>query len=219
MGYDWKDRDKMMAFLKETTYDFESVIIREDKNWALFQKHANLVYPNLDSHKAFFELAFGRMPSGVGVLDIGTGRSGVFMHGVLDTNFVSPKICSDIDTNINSPVGWEIRVMSGTDILKVFGENSFDHIQCCETMEHMDEDASLDMAMQMIKATRKTSFITSCGLIHHVGPENIAIVKENKYLDYKGQPNIEGLIDLGYNVRLIANYQIVAWFDKMKNNR
>lgn len=211
---DKKYIEEITALLKETTYDLESVTTREDKNRALFRKHPDLIHPNLHSHEDTFTLAFGHIPSGVGVLDIGTGRSGVFMNGALFTNFKLPRICSDIDANINVPEGWEMRVMSGTDILKTFGENSFDHIQCCETMEHMDEDVSLDVATQMIKATRKTALITCCGLSHHLGPLNMTFVRENKYLDYKGQPNIEDLMSLDYKVRLIDNYQIIAWFDK-----
>lgn len=213
---DKKYIDDIIALLNspDSLYNVESVLTREAKNRVLFKKHADLVHPHLHSHEDTFILAFGRIPSGVGVLDIGTGRTGVFMGGALTRNFKKPRICSDIDTNIAVPDGWKKRVVSATDILNVFGRRSFDHVQCCETMEHMDENVSTNVANQMIKLTRKTVLITCCGLSHHLGPLNMTFVRENKYLDYKGQPNIEDLLNLGYKVKLIANYQIIAWYER-----
>jgi hypothetical protein len=59
--------------------------------------------------------------------------------------------------------------------------------------------------------SRGTCLITCCGLSHHLGDLNKVSVERNKFLDYKGQPDIEMLMDFGYNVRLIGAYQILAW--------
>ena len=209
MGCDWEDRATMIRHLKETCYNAEKIIPREDKTWEMFQRHPELVVPNAKDHPDIFHIALGGLPTGTGALDVGTGDAGVLMWGYLTEAFSPPRVASDIFEIRESP-GWERRILKGEDILEVFGENSFDHVQCCETLEHLDEDVGLNIAEQMIKVARKTALVTSCGLSHHLGPENMEKVKRNKYLDYKGQPSIEGLLDLGYKVALSGNYQIMA---------
>lgn len=213
--FDLKCRDYMYTQLKGSCYNADAVIIREDKTRALFEKHPELVCPAATSHQNYYFIAFGGMPTGIGVLDLGTGNAGVLCVWEHISNFLPPRIASDIHVeDMNVTPGFEGRELSATDVLATFGENAFDHVQCCETLEHVDEDVATDIANQMTKVTRKTAFITSCGLSHHLGPENMEKVKKNKYLDYRGQPNIEDLIKIGYKVRLLANYQILAWYIK-----
>jgi len=199
--------------LRKSSYDYSAVIAREKINDALFKKYAYLNIPNLPDHPSHYTLAFGDMPCGDGALDIGTGGAGTFMCFNLLDNFKGRHL--QIDPFECRPcTGWDSKIMKGEDILKEFGENSFDFVQCTETLEHVGQDVARDIAEQMTKVCRKYAFITCCGLSHHLGPENAAKVKENKFLDYKGQPDIEMLMSLGYQVRLMGGYQIISWFIK-----
>ena len=213
--FDISAKDHMIKMLKETCYNADAVLAREDKTRELFDRHKDLIHPAATSHVNYYEIAFGRMPTGEGVLDLGTGNAGCLCVWEHIANFTPPRIASDIYMgNINVTPGFIGQQLSATDVLATFGENSFDHVQCCETLEHVTEEESTDIARQMAIVTRKTAFITSCGLSHHLGPDNMEKVQVNKYLEYKGQPNIEMLMDLGYQVRLLANYQILAWYIK-----
>ena len=66
---------------------------------------------------------------------------------------------------------------------------------------------------QLVKVAKKIVFITSADEIHHLGPEQEAIEKINKYQTYSKQPSIEDLLDLGFEVRIEEKQkrQIIAW--------
>jgi len=214
--FDAAHREAVYQELKTTCYNADEVIVREDKTRELFLRHPELVIPYPPSHAALFTTAFGGvMPSGTGVLDLGTGNAGVLCVWEHVNNFLPPRIASDIHiSDMNVTPGFDGIELSADKVLERFGQNAFDHVQCCETLEHVDEDVSAAIAKQMTQVTRKTAFITSCGLSHHMGPLNMEKCANNVYLNYKGQPNIETLMDLGYQVRLMGNYQILAWYIK-----
>ena len=215
MCFDLSSKDHMIRMLKDTCYNFDSVMAREDKTRELFARHQDLVRPYPTSHVNYFETAFGKLPSGTGVLDLGTGNAGVLCVWEHIANFLPPRIASDIHAeDMNVTPGFTGQEMSALDALAKFGPDSFDHVQCCETLEHVEEEESAEIARQMTVLTRKTALITSCGLSHHLGPDNMEKVAKNHYLNYKGQPNIETLMSLGYQVRLLSNYQILAWYTK-----
>jgi len=215
MCFDINHRESMYRELKDTCYNADEVIVREDQTRELFGRHQDLVIPSATSHVNYFELAFGKLPSGTGVLDLGTGNAGALCVWEHIANFLPPRIASDIHIeDMNVTPGFTGMQLSADKVLETFGPNSFDHVQCCETLEHVDEQVSADIARQMTVVTRKTALITSCGLSHHMGPINMEKCKANKYLEYKGQPNIETLMALGYQVRLLSNYQILAWYTK-----
>ena len=144
---------------------------------------------------------------GRGVLDIGTGVAGVFLLEALSKTFLPPRIAIDA-FEVSAPLGWQKIVMKGQDIDKL---GKFDHVQCIETLEHVVEKDQEAIALKMLMASRGTCLITCCGLGHHLGELNKKSVERNAYLDYKGQPNIEMLMDLGYKVKLVGAYQILAW--------
>jgi hypothetical protein len=201
--------------LKQMSYDVDAVIEQEKKNEILFKKYANLNCPYPKDHLGYYLFAFGEAPTGTDVLDIGAGSDGTFQVFTLLDNFKGKHL--QIDPYACRPCGgWDSKIMKGEDILKEFGENSFDFVQCTETLEHTGQEVAYEIASQMTKVCRKQALITSCGLSHHLGPENMAKVKANKYLDYRGQPDIEMLMKLGYKVRLASMYQIIAWFVKGK---
>ena len=213
--FDLSHRESAYLELKASCYNADAVIAREDRTRELFLRHPELIHDNPTSHFEYFDIAFGHMPSGRGILDLGTGQAGTFCVWEHVANFAPPRIASDIHIeSMNVTQGFEGIQLSADKALEKFGPNSFDHVQCCETLEHVDEDVATEIARQMVLMTRKTAFITSCGLSHHMGPLNMAACGVNKYLEYKGQPNIEDLLALGYQVRLLGNYQILAWYTK-----
>jgi len=216
VGRDWLEQEKILPQLKASSYDVEAVIKREDKNLALFQKYPKLIIPGFTDHKGTYDYTFGEsffFNGGSGVLDIGTGDAGVFMERCLTQSFMPPRVGMDIiKPKVNC--GWLPVQGSGDEIEDKFSNISFDHVQCAETLEHVDEDLGTEMARQMLKVAKHTVLITSCGLSHHLGQLNMDAVNKNEFLEYKGQPNIESLMDLGYTVRLVDNYQILAWVIK-----
>jgi hypothetical protein len=184
----------------------------EEKNLVLFEKHSDLNIDGFKSHLEMFEYAFGKnflKNIGCGILDIGTGATGVFMLDLLTKTFMPPRIAIDAFEVVAPPRDWQTIVMRGQDINK-FGK-MFDHVQCIETLEHVLEADQEEIAGKMKDISRGTCLITCCGLSHHLGDLNKVSVERNKFLDYKGQPDIEMLMDFGYNVRLIGAYQILAW--------
>ena len=185
--FDVSHREMMYQELKNTCYNADAVILREDKTRELFAKYPELIHPSATSHQNYFEIAFGSLPSGTGVLDLGTGSAGALCVWEHIANFQPPRIASDIHVeDMNVTPGFDGIQLSADNVLAHFGANSFDHVQCCETLEHVDEDVATDIAKQMTQVTRKTALITSCGLSHHMGPINMEKCKENKYLEYKG---------------------------------
>lgn len=210
------ERQDIIRQLDSMPYDKADIIAKEDANWELFLKHTDKVIPFFygeNCHLEIFEYAFGRGYTAVGVLDIGTGV-GVFLERHLTRCFLPPRIGVDVIHPTVPEKGWFELALEGSDVLKHFGENSFDHVQCIETLEHVGNDVAMDIAEQMLKVSRKTCLITSMGLGHHVGDATVKALGKNPFLDYKGQPNIEDLMKLGYNVRLVGNYQVLAWYCK-----
>lgn len=200
-------------FRKDPSYD-PKLEEYELGNAQIFERHQDLVASSVAPEQADrFVQVFGGDITGVGVLDIGTGDAGVFGADYLTQGFLPPRIGTDI-FEANVPIGWESKILDGKKILESFGANSFDHVQCLETLEHVPKGKDLEIARQMKEVTRSTCLITCCGLSHHIGQQIIPQVEKNSHISYKGQPNIEGLMDLGYSVRLLGNYQIFAWLLK-----
>lgn len=213
MERSWPElRESTSLQLDALSYAKEAVLTKEDVNWELFLKHSDKVIPFFKGHQEVFEHTFGKGYRGVGVLDVGTGN-GVFLENYLTQSFLPPRIGADIAQHEVPERGWLSVSLNANDILEYFGENSFDHVQCIETLEHVG-DAAIDIAAQMLKVARKTCLITCMGIDHHLGDLNKEAVTRNPFLDYKGQPNIEALMDLGYQVRLVGNYQVLAWHIK-----
>jgi len=209
MSFPIYTREHLLKNFKEE--DVDSVIAIEKRNYSLFEKHSNLCIDGFKSHMELLDYAFGKnflKNGGGGVLDIGTGSAGVFLLEALSKAFLPPRIAIDV-FEISAPRYWQTVVMNGKDIDR-FGK-MFDHVQCIETFEHLTENDQIDIASKMIAVSRNTCLITCCGLGHHLGELNKQSVERNKFLNYKGQPNIELLLGLGYRVNLIEGYQILAW--------
>jgi 2-polyprenyl-3-methyl-5-hydroxy-6-metoxy-1,4-benzoquinol methylase len=206
--WNWpKNRNKFLLELESLPYNYSKIVEKEDENWELFSKYPELVIPEFKTHQDLFNYAFGVGHCGIGVLDIGTG-GGIFLERYLTDNFMPPRVGLDV-IDISTPDGWSSYKEKASDFDKLGFE--FDHIQCIETIEHLDEDIGLKVAEKMINSCNLSCLITCMGLPHHLGSLNITAVEKNPALIYKGQPNIEKLMSLGYTVRLSNNYQVVAW--------
>lgn len=199
--------------LEKMSYDYNTVLAVEEKNGKLFKKYNNLVINEFKDHIDTFNYAFGQGYYGTGILDIGTG-CGVFLEKHLTKCFTPPRVAIDLFDAKVPDTGWLCQKIGGNAILEKFGKDAFSHVQCIETLEHVGEEIAYSIAKQMIDVTNCSCLITSMGIDHHLGSSNVEALKENEFLEYKGQPDIEMLMDLGYNVRLVNNYQILAWFIK-----
>lgn len=212
---DWKT-DEIVQRLKLMSYDHDTIYAIENANWEVFKKYPELCVDTIFGHLPVLELAFKQL-SGSGILDIGSGPSGVYCREHLTNTFQPPR--NNIDIFKPAPQeGWTCTELPGQDALKTFGQNSFDYIQCIETMEHIPAKDNIQIAKDMIEMSRKYCFITSAGVGQHLGQETEDIIKVNSNMDYIGQPNIEELMALGYNIRLVGDHaQIVAWYNHEEN--
>lgn len=150
------------------------------------------------------------------VLDVGTGHGGVFdLDRWEQSPHVKRKAGCDMFWIRELPPGWETKLgVDACDLVSHYGENSFDFVQCCEVLEHIpDNKTALE---QLVKVARKAVFITSADEVHHIGPEQDEIEKFNKYQAYVGQPKIEDLKRLGFQIRVDSDSkrQIIAWLIK-----
>ena len=207
---DWKT-EKVLTGLAKMKYDKEAVHAIEDENWDLFRKHSEYAVKAMPDHVDTLRLAFGDKLKGTGALDIGSGPSGVFCLDHLNNCFNAPRHNIDIFKPALQN-GWVTEQCCGQEALAKFGANSFDYIQCIETLEHVPKLDALQIASDMITMSRKFCLITSAGIGQHLGQETTDIIEVNKNMDYIGQPDIEALMQMGYSVRLVGdNAQIVAW--------
>jgi hypothetical protein len=189
-------------------YDLESVLRIEEENYNLFEQHPELhIDPSIFvDHYTFYPVLFGtRSPSGVGILDIGCGESGPFLCGQ-NTFFFSPPRVGVDPYEARCPDGWFTKVMDGDRVLAVFGEQSFDFVQCMETLEHVDQKKAYNIARQMLKIARKYACITSAPICVHIGPNTKEYLDRNLFMGYQGQPDFRGLQKMGYKVWLMGGY-------------
>lgn len=150
------------------------------------------------------------------ILDVGAGHGGVFDLDFWERNpDVVKKEACDIFWIRDMPQGWVTK--TGVDVQeldKFYGENSFDYVQCVETLEHVpDTKKALE---QLKRVARKAVFITSADEMHHVGHEQEEIEKFNKNQAYILQPQPKDMKELGYEVRVeeTVKRQLVAWLIK-----
>lgn len=146
------------------------------------------------------------------ILDVGAGHGGVFDLEYWENKNLIKKEACDIHWIREMPTGWNTKIgVDVQELTKHYNEKSFDFVQCLETLEHVPNSR---LALeQLVKVAKKIVFITSADEIHHLGPEQEAIEKINKYQTYIKQPSIEDLLDLGFEVRIEEKQkrQIIAW--------
>ena len=152
-------------------------------------------------------------PLGVeSILDVGAGHGGVLDYGYWTSLANVKKVACDIEWIRPMDPSWKIDLkVDARELSKFYGENSFDVVQCFETLEHIKE--SDQVIEELVKVAKKAVFITSCDEGHHQGPEQDALEKLNPYQAYVGQPSIETLERLGFTVGVehFEKRQIVAW--------
>jgi hypothetical protein len=213
----WEEEKQcLITELKKGAYDIDYLLEREHRTFIQKQKHKDLwttEYPQQESHANLIWYCFGDRLKGVGALDVGTGKAGVFCHDYIERRFAAPLIGCDI-FEVQVPLRWEAIRVSVLDIVKQFGASSFDYVQCIETMEHLDEGLQKQAVKNLVDTSRKFVLITSMGVYHHLGEQNAKTVEENPHLAYCGQPDIEMLLDFGFRVILPQGYQIIAWMEK-----
>lgn len=166
--------------------------------------------PELKKREIFKDLKFES------ILDVGAGHGGVFDIAFWE-NDSNVKIREACDIHWIRPMSnlWTIKL--GVDVTKLdehYAENSFDYVQCIETLEHVPNSR---LALEQLKkVAKKAVFITSADETHHEGPEQEAIEKINKFQAYVKQPAVQDLIDLGFEVRVEKQHkrQLVAWLIK-----
>jgi hypothetical protein len=192
-------------------YD-KSVVEREIENYRLFEKYSNLhIAPYIFSdHYKFYPIIFCKsILMGKGILEVGCGESGPFLLSQNTEYFEKPRVAVDPGAvAIPDDGSWSRQMIGGEVILKTFGENSFDFVQAMECLEHVPQDVSHNIARQVMLCARRYALISCASLGVHIGPNTQAYIDRNKYMPYWGQPNIEYLMSLGYQIKLMTGYGI-----------
>lgn len=132
------------------------------------------------------------------VLDVGTGHGGVFHYGWWQKQSLERGACVDIHSIRPDIPGWEYHIADAREL--PFPDNSFDHVQCLEMIEHVPTEDHERVIEELKRVTRKTVFLTTSGKAAHVGPEQETIEKVNPYQKYRKIVDRELLLDKGYNI-------------------
>jgi hypothetical protein len=212
----WEEaRRYVVEGLKTVPYDTEKVIDKERRTFQAIASHKELwidTYPQQNCLEDLLRYCFGDSLRGVGVLDVGCGASGVFCHDYLRTHFDAPHVgCDAFVAQVPSGWDWESKIISATKLIDAFGKSSFDYVQSIETMEHIPEEEHEDIIQQLVAVSRKFVLLSSMGLSHHCGEGNAKLCRENPFMAYKGQPDIDLLLKYGFVVKIVKRYQIIAY--------
>ena len=146
------------------------------------------------------------------ILDVGAGHGGVFDFGYWTERDMEAREACDIFWMRDMGEKWKTRIgVDACQLTSHYPEKSFDFVQCCEVLEHIEDNRKA--LEEMCKVARKAVFITSADESQHRGPEQAAIEKFNTAQKYIGQPKIADLIELGFDTRVehLERKQIIAW--------
>ena len=205
-----------VAYIKEQCdlmrYDTEVVSKVEMENYRLFEKWSNLHIASylFSDHYKFYPLVFCKsILTGKGILEVGGGEAGPFLVRQNTEYFEKPRVSVDpYVVSIPEDGSWSRLIIGGEKILETFGENSFDFVQAMECLEHVPQALSHEIAKQVMLCARRYALISCASLGVHCGPTTQGYIDRNKFMPYWGQPNIEYLMSLGYNIKLMTGYGI-----------
>ena len=132
------------------------------------------------------------------VLDVGTGHSGVYDYWWWESKPLEFKVCLDIKL-IREDVKWQ-KIIADARRLP-FRDNSFDHIQSTETLEHIPPKDHRKVLREFKRVAKKTVFVTSSGWGQHKpSPEEEALEKINPFARYQGMATKDLLEQEGFKI-------------------
>src|SRR5205809_596468 len=104
------------------------------------------------------------------ILDVGSGRGGVFDQGYWDERPMSRKETCDIHWLKATNGSWNMQVgVDVTQLTQYYEPKSFDMVQCMEVLEHVaDSRKALE---QLCTVAKKFVLISSADEMHHIGEE------------------------------------------------
>ena len=133
------------------------------------------------------------------VLDVGTGHSGVFDFWEWESKSLDLKACSDIhQIRKDIPDTWLKVIADGCNL--PFNDNTFDVVQCTETLEHVPPDKRETFLRELQRVSRDLIYITTSGLAAHVGEEQKRAEQINPFQKFQGFPPSDLLKSHGFHV-------------------
>lgn len=153
------------------------------------------------------------------VLDVGAGHSGVFDKAYWERRALSKRVACDIFWIRPMEGPWEIIVpVDVHTLVDTFKPDSFDWVQCMETLEHVENPEAA--ILQIMQVCRVGAMVTSMGIGHHLGPEQEAIEKTNPHQAFRRQPDPEFMLDHGWQVFTnMEDCQIIGIYIKSEVSR
>lgn len=132
------------------------------------------------------------------VLDVGTGHSGVFNYHWWESKGLIKKACVDIFYIREDIPGWEKHIADARDL--PFEDNSFHLVQCTEMIEHVPVEDHLRVIKELKRVASKVVYITSSGLMSHLGEAQRKIEKENPFQKYIQIVDKDLLLSEGFRI-------------------
>jgi len=116
----------------------------------------------LDVADLFWRAAASLSPRSI--LDVGTGLTGVVGMHHWD-RLPGPKMAIDIHAIRSLPKSWKTKIMDGRRILDL-GERSFDVVQACDFIEHLNKEDGLQWLRDADRVAAKAVLLfTPIGLV------------------------------------------------------
>lgn len=147
------------------------------------------------------------------ILDIGTGMSGVVGLYFWDKLNIPRKVALDIYKIRDMPPSWETKIMNALDIPTVFGSQSFDVVQACEVIEHLDKADGWKLLHIMEETARKAILLTT-PLGFQPRPASESLNPENPHQTHLSGWTYTELEQLGYSFPIPereSESRIIAW--------
>jgi len=133
------------------------------------------------------------------VLDVGTGHAGVFCYHYWQSRPLKRKACLDIAL-IREDIdpSWERHYADARSL--PFPDDSFDVVQCLETLEHIPPEDHRRVLRELRRVARKLVYVSASGRGQHRGWEQAELEKRNPYARFIAFPKREAFLEEGYRI-------------------
>jgi len=146
------------------------------------------------------------------VLEVGTGRSGVFDFSEWERRNPRLKVCVDIHS-IREDTPW-LKVIADGSLLP-FKDDTFDVVQCTETLEHVPPERWDDFIRELCRVSKDLVYITTSDRTKHLGPEQARAEKLNPFQRFISFPSTRFFTNRGFHILFASPHHIIAFKRKI----
>ena len=146
------------------------------------------------------------------VLEVGTGHSGVFDFSEWERKKPRLKVCVDIHS-IRRDVPW-LKVIADGSLLP-FKDETFDVVQCTETLEHVFPERWDDFISELCRVSKDLIYVTTSDRTQHLGPEQARCEKLNPFQKFISFPSEQFFRARGFHILFASPHHIIAFKRKI----